>query len=64
MLWVGVEHVVLVLFLMAEFLGVVAAEEEVDNRPLWAPLRADDGEVFRSNEVLQMYHLQVIHSSM
>lgn len=59
MLWVGMEYVVVVLFLMAELLGVVAAEDEVDNRPLWTPLRADDGEVFQSNEVLQMYHLQV-----
>ncbi|CAM9243148.1 unnamed protein product [Scytosiphon promiscuus] len=56
--WVGMELMLVVLFFVSKLLGATAAEDEADSRPLWTPLRADDGEVFRSNEVLQMYHLQ------
>lgn len=55
-----------VVLLLAGALREVATEEVVDIRPVWMPLEGlgDAGasvaeEVFRSSEVLQMYHLQV-----
>lgn len=54
-----------VVMLLAGALRGVAAEEVVDIRPVWMPLEghgvagASIAEVFRSSEVLQMYHLQV-----
>lgn len=54
------------MLLWAGALREVAAEEVVDIRPVWMPLEGQDdagassvAEVFRSSEVLQMYHLQV-----
>lgn len=55
----------IVVLLLAVALREVAAEEVVDIRPVWVPLEghgdagASVAEVFRSSEVLQMYHLQV-----
>lgn len=54
-----------VVLLLAGALREVATEEVVDIRPVWMPLEglgdagASVAEVFRSSEVLQMYHLQV-----
>lgn len=56
-----------VVLSLAVTLWRVATEEVVDIRPAWMPLeghgQGDEGtsvaEVFRSSEVLQMYHLQV-----
>lgn len=60
LLWQVVESVV---FLLAVFLReVAAAEDAVDIRPVWLPLEGQGdavAEVFRSGEVVQMYHLQV-----
>lgn len=61
--WLAVDSVVLVLFLFVGVLRAVA-DEIVDIRPVWMSLEGHDAgasvaEVFRSSEVLQMYHLQV-----
>eukprot|EP00903_Cladosiphon_okamuranus_P006594 g6441.t2 len=54
-----------VILLLAGALRAAAAEEAVDIRPVWMPLEglgdaeaSSVPEVFRSSEVLQMYHLQ------
>lgn len=54
------------VLLLAGALREVAAEEIVDIRPVWLPLEGHGeagalsvAELFRSSEVLQMYHLQV-----
>lgn len=53
------------VLLLAGALRELAAEEVVDIRPVWMPLEGLGGagasveEVFRSGEVVQMYHLQV-----
>lgn len=55
----------LFFFLLAR-VRVAAADEAVDIRPAWMPLEGQHGdpgasvaEIFRSSEVLQIYHLQV-----
>ncbi len=59
-LWLAVDSLVL---LLAVFLrAVAAAEDAVDIRPVWLPLEGQGdavAELFRSGEVVQMYHLQV-----
>lgn len=59
LLWLALEFVA---FILAGFVRVVAAEDAVDIRPAWLPLEGHGdavAEVFRSSEVLQIYHLQV-----
>lgn len=64
-LWLAVKSVLSLLCVMVGVLRVVSAAGDalVDIRPDWKSLDdasgATVGEVFRSSEVLQMYHLQV-----